>query len=192
MSAFLPLSMPVWALVVLGVLVVTAAGADLKLKRVPNWLTYPAIVAALAGHWATGGLGLKGERLGLAGSLAGLAAGFLPMLLCWLAGGLGGGDAKLMAAVGALGGWEFAISVMLYSFMAAALMGLVVMVRRRLVRRTLRRVWRTLVLLVVPAGRPVGPAEADSPTIPFAVAVCVGAAVAAAEVLVRSWLAQVP
>jgi len=182
--------MPVWALASLGVLVVSAAAVDVKLGKVPNWLTYPAIVIGVAGNWLTGGVGLDGEGLGLLGALAGFATGFVPLLLCWLAGGMGGGDAKLMGAVGAIGGWQFVLSAMLYSFVVAGVMGVVVMVRRRLVRRTLRRVWQTLVLLVTPGARPADPTSKDSPTVPFALALCIGTAGAVAEALILGWLRQ--
>ena len=185
--------MPAWAGCALVALAVSAGAIDLRLGKVPNWITYPAMAVGLVGHWITGGTGLDGEQLGLVGSLAGLAVGFLPMLFCWLSfGAPGGGDVKLTGAIGALGGWRFVLSAMLYGFIAGAVMALVVMVRRRLVRRTLRRVWRTLVLLVIPGARPVEAVGQDSPTIPFAVALCLGTAGAAVEVLLRSWLAHVP
>jgi len=170
-----PLGMPVWSAAALAALGVAAAVVDLRCGKVPNWLTYPAIVMALLGHALTGGLAGSDGRLGLTGALAGLAVGFGPLLICWLAGGIGGGDAKLMGAIGALGGMRFAIGAMMYGFIVAALMAVVVMIRRRVVVQTLRRVWHTLALLVMPGVRPADPTGKDSPQIPFAVALCVGA-----------------
>ena len=179
-----------WVATVLLALVVTAAVADLWLKKVPNGLTYPAILIALVGHALAGGLrGDGGDRLGLLVALAGLAVGFFPLMLCWLAGGIGGGDAKLMGAIGALGGWRFALGALVYGLIAAALMAGFVMVRKRLVRQTLRRVWHTLALLVM-KGRPADPTGDDSPTIPFAVALCVGTAGAMLEVLAGGRLSK--
>ena len=174
-----------WAAAALAVVLVSAAVVDLRYKKVPNWLTYPAIAAGLLGHGLCGWLAGSDGQLGLLGSLAGLAVGFFPLALCWLAGGIGGGDAKLAGAIGALGGWRLALSALVYGIIVAAIMAVVVMVRRRLLRRTLRRVWHTLVLLVSRAARPADPTSADSPTIPFAVALCVGAAGAMLEPLVR-------
>lgn len=169
-----PLGMPFWSSAALVALVVTAAVTDLRSRKVPNWLTYPAIVIGLAGHWLAGGLrGWPGEP-GLTGAAAGLAVGFLPLLVCWLAGGIGGGDAKLMGAIGALGGLKFVIAAMLYGFIVAAVMAIVVMLHGRLARRTLRRVLHTIALLVMPGARPADPTGPDSPRIPFAAALCVG------------------
>jgi len=165
-------------------LVVSAAVIDLRFGKVPNWLTYPAVLVGLAGNSWPGGLHAGPGSLGLLGALAGLAAGFGPLLIFWLAGGIGGGDAKLMGAIGAIGGWRFVLAAMLYGFIVAAMMAVIVMVRKGLVRRTFRRVWQLLVLLVMPGAKPADPSR-DSPTIPFAVALCVGALGAIAELLLR-------
>ena len=82
------------------------------------------------------------------GSVTGLLIGFLPLGICWWAGGIGGGDAKLAGAIGALSGWRFAFTALAYGIGVAALMAIFVMIQKRLVRRTLRRVWLALQLLV--------------------------------------------
>ena len=66
-----------------------------------------------------GGVGGRGGLdIGLAGSAAGFAVGFLPLLLVWLAGGIGGGDAKVMRGR-VLTGWRFTLAAMMYGFAAA-------------------------------------------------------------------------
>jgi prepilin peptidase CpaA len=173
-----------WSFGLLGVVLIAAAACDVRSGKIPNVLTYPAVAAGLIAHTLSGGLTGAGGAMGLAGSLLGLAAGFLPMLAAWLAGGVGGGDAKLMAAVGALAGWRFAISALLFGFVVAAVMAVAVMVRRRIVRRTLGRVLRFVVLAFTP-GRPADPAAADSPKVPLGLALCIGSALALAEALLR-------
>ena len=84
--------------VALAVVLVTAIGTDLRSSRIPNWLTFPAMGFALAGH---GGLGGTPEVLfGLAGIAAGLGLFVIPYAF----GGIGAGDVKLMAAIGAIVG----------------------------------------------------------------------------------------
>jgi prepilin peptidase CpaA len=80
--------------IVLGTAVVT----DLRSSRIPNWLTLPAMTIALGAHMWTNGIA------GLFFSLTGLGAGFALFLIMHLAGHIGAGDVKLMAAVGALMG----------------------------------------------------------------------------------------
>ena len=78
-------------------LTIASVGAvkDFRGHRIPNWLTYSGLAAALVVRAGLGGwTELRG---GLAGML--FAGGIF--LLLFLLGGLGGGDVKLMAAVGA-------------------------------------------------------------------------------------------
>lgn len=173
-----------WALVPLGLMLTAAAVTDVWKGKIPNTLTYPAIVIGLVGHTLLGGMLGDGLSLGLVGSLAGLATGFVPLLLVWMAGGIGGGDVKLMAAVGALGGWRFTLAALLYGLLVAVVMAMVVMVRKGIVKRTFGRVFRFLALAFLP-GRPVDPSSADSPTVPFGLAMCIGAALAVIEILFR-------
>ena len=190
-SLTFPRTLPAWSVSLLAIVAVAAAVIDIRSRKVPNWLTLPAMALAVAAHGLTGGMGLDGERLGLVGSLTGLAVGLVPLAVCWLAfGAPGGGDVKLMGALGALGGWEFAVRAMFLGFAAGAVMALIVMIRRRVVRQTLKRMWLTLLMVL---GGQAKSAEAvvggDSPTIPFAAALSVGAIAAAAEAIIRVNLA---
>lgn len=171
-----PLRADMWPLAALVVMLVAAAYTDVRSGKIHNVVTYAGVAVGLIGHTLTGGLsgadsGLS--RLGLLGALAGLAVGFLPMLVVWRMGGIGGGDAKLLAAVGALSGWNFTLAVMLYGFLIAALMAMGVMIIRGIVRDTLGRIWRFLVLALSKA-KPAGPATSQSPKIPFGLALCIG------------------
>ncbi|HZQ54674.1 MAG TPA: prepilin peptidase [Bryobacteraceae bacterium] len=75
--------------------VVAATVADIRARRIPNWLVIPFLLAGLAGSGITGGwLGFGQSVLGML--LGGVSTG----VLYWL-GGLGMGDVKLCAAIGA-------------------------------------------------------------------------------------------
>jgi prepilin peptidase CpaA len=180
-----------WPYFVLGAMLVVAACTDVRYGKIYNWTTYPGVLIGLIGHTiAAGGLAERGPlALGLSGSAVGLAAGFVPLLLAWLAGGIGGGDAKVMGAVGALTGWRFTLSAMLYGFAVAAMMALAIMLFRRVTWRTLKRIGRFFYLLLT-AGKATDPATKESPTIPFGLALCIGAALALAEALVRGPVAR--
>jgi prepilin peptidase CpaA len=169
-----------WPLWLLAPVLVLAAAGDLARGRIANWLTLPAMAAGLIGHTLAGGLFGGAYGLGLWGALAGLAAGGLPLLVAFLAGAVGAGDVKLMGAIGALVGWRLALATMVYGFLAAGVLAAIVMIRRRVVKRTLRRVGRFLLTALMPGGA-TDPATADSPTVPLGLALCVGAVAAAAE-----------
>jgi len=179
-----------WAYGVLAVALVIASVTDVREGKVRNSVTYPAIVIGLIGHALVGGLGPGTDpKLGLLGALAGFAVGFVPLLLAWLAGGIGGGDAKLMGAVGALTGWRFTVAAMFYGFAIAVLMAVIVMLRRRIAKRTLLRIFRWLCLVFAPTG-PVDPASEDSPKIAFGLALCIGAGIALLDVVFRTGTAR--
>lgn len=86
----------------LAALVITAAICDLRTRRIPNTLVVTGAIAGLALNlWQLGGLALMQ-------SLAGLFFGLLIFLPIFALGGMGGGDVKLMGAIGALVGlWNF-------------------------------------------------------------------------------------
>ena len=91
-------------LLVLGV----SAAVDLRCGRIPNWLTYPALVAGVALSFLSGGVTPTASGLGM------LAAGGL-YLIFWLFRAVGAGDVKLMAAVGAFVGWPDVWGVIVYT-----------------------------------------------------------------------------
>jgi prepilin peptidase CpaA len=169
-----------WAYVVLLVVLLIAAVTDVRTGKIYNWLTYPAMLVGLIGHAMAGGLiGSPGgvdapARMGLMGSALGLAVGMGPLLLAWLAGGIGGGDAKIMGAVGALGGWTFAISALFFGLIVALVMAVGIVLRRRVARETLLRVGRFLALTALRT-RPADPGTENSPRLAFGLALCIGA-----------------
>jgi Flp pilus assembly protein protease CpaA len=88
------MTFPVLAGLYVGVLVV-AMWTDLSSRRIPNWLTLPALGIALVVAAASGNLASA-----LAGALFAGGLFVLPAIL-YGAGAAGGGDVKLAAFVGA-------------------------------------------------------------------------------------------
>jgi len=77
------------------VVVVIATITDLRSRRIPNWLVLPFLVLGL------GASGFRQGWHGLAQSIEGILLGGLLMGLLAALGGMGLGDVKLCAAVGA-------------------------------------------------------------------------------------------
>ena len=94
---------------------IAAAVIDFRSRRLPNWFTIPVLVSGVLFHVITGGLA------GLGTALGGFATGFGILMVLWLIGGGGGGDVKLM---GALGAWLGATSTVFVVILSAGLAAL--------------------------------------------------------------------
>ncbi len=101
---------PVWLLTLV---LVVAAVIDATRLRVPNWLTFPLVV----GGWvySTAAFGWQG----LGWSLLGTAVGFGLLFPVHMVGGMGAGDVKLFAGIGA---WLHATQT-LHAFCVSAIVG---------------------------------------------------------------------
>jgi prepilin peptidase CpaA len=121
-------------IIVIGVCL-AACACDLRSRRIPNILTMTAALAGLTFRAALGGL--PGAGSSLAGCLVGGAL-FFPLFAL---GGLGAGDVKLVAAVGAWLGPLDAMWACLFAAMAGGAMALVVALVRGYAADMLRNVW---------------------------------------------------
>jgi prepilin peptidase CpaA len=83
-----------WFLVFLSIVLVIGAVADILFHKIPNWLTFSTMTIAVVYHTATKGLE------GFLFSLGGIGVGVACLVIPYLMGGMGAGDAKLMGAVG--------------------------------------------------------------------------------------------
>ncbi len=107
------------------------AGFDMKCRRIPNFVTGPAIVAGLLLH-----LALDGWRGLLASLAAGLVCGII-FLVFYLAGGMGAGDVKLITAAGCLIGLSNSPNLLILTALAGGAMGVGLAVLRGKLRSTL-------------------------------------------------------
>lgn len=106
-------------------IVLVAAWTDVRDGKVYNRLTYPAIVLGLLLNAL-----VRPPGMGLGPAALGFLVGFVPLFLAYAAGGLGGGDVKLAGAVGAFLGPLLTAYAMLYSFLAGAVLCLLLILYR--------------------------------------------------------------
>lgn len=159
---------------ILIIVVIIAGITDFFKRKVYNWLTIPAIFIGLIVNF------LLNSFSGLLNSFIGLLIGFVVFLLLGLLGGMGGGDIKLMAAVGALGGWQF-LPVAIYCIaISGGIIALIYSLKYGTLITTLKKLWRFLVGFVMKGMDPIGelkPTE-KSLYIPYGLAISIGVIIA--------------
>jgi prepilin peptidase CpaA len=147
-----------------------AGWVDFRTRKIPNWLTVPALLLGIGMHSVVAGW--PGAKTSLEG--AGLALVLLLPLV--LLRGLGAGDWKLMGAVGAFLGPLMVLFVLIGSILVSGLMAMVAIMRTRRVVETIRNMW-VLVRGFFSFGLRASPKiSLDNPTllkVPFGVAVAV-------------------
>ena len=108
-----------WVCWVVSIFAIIAAYIDGKELRVPNKLTFPMIIAGWIFCTANYAMSGDGWYVGLGYSLLGTAAGLATLLPAYAIGGMGAGDAKMMAAIGS---WLGA-TIVFYSFCVGTIVG---------------------------------------------------------------------
>jgi prepilin peptidase CpaA len=161
------LKLEVWMLATIPAIV--GGWTDWRSRRIPNWLTVPALILGIgANTLADGWTGAKESLLG-----AGLGLGLLlPFVLLR---SLGGGDWKLVGALGAFLGPPRLIVVLLATILVAGAMAVVLIIWKRRVGQTLRNLAHlvaSLFTLHLP-GPELSLDNPESLKVPFGVAVAV-------------------
>lgn len=119
------------SLCILAAVLVLVTYTEIQSARIPNWITLPALALAFSVSFI--GIGIP-----LVSSLLGFAAGFGFLFVFYLFGGMGGGDVKLMGAVGALLGFPGVLPVLMYTAFIGGAMAVVALIWHGRLRAGLR------------------------------------------------------
>ncbi|MFN3421575.1 MAG: prepilin peptidase [Armatimonadota bacterium] len=163
---------------------------DFKWRRIPNWLTFPAIGVGILLNTAIDGWG------GLVRSAGGLVFSLALMLPFFAFDLLKAGDVKLGVAWGTITGlgqpaWQtFALWAFLYGALFGGAMSLLVLAQKRAVSETWKRVW-ALLGLMLGAPRQLTKISNSSPMrtpMPYGIALSLGSFLALA---IEWWFGKV-
>ena len=164
----------------IGAVVVTVVGAitDIRSARLPNRLTYPGVIVALM--LRTTLLGAAGLRSGAIGIL--IAGGLFSLL--YVFGAMGGGDMKMMAAVGAWVGGSHVTTVLVAIALAGGILSLVSMIVNKNLISTVRNVVLLIWYRLTSGLHPHPEMNIQAPgsrRVPFGVAIAMGTLFCAAN-----------
>jgi prepilin peptidase CpaA len=160
---------PAVSAAILAAVVVWAAVCDVRARRIPNALTVAALLVALVLRGAMGG----GELLL---GLAGFGMALLVLVPLFALGGVGGGDVKLLAAVGAFLGPTAFIVALLATAIAGGAMSLAWAIRRGVILPVLFSTGG-LLKYVITFGHGGERTTRESPgavSVPYAIAIAAG------------------
>ncbi len=129
----------------------TAAFYDLRLRRIPNWINCSGFLLGLALN--THSQGWRGAMTALGGLVAALGI-YLPL---YALKGMGAGDVKLMAALGAIAGPANWFHIFLMTAMLGGLASIALVLWRRRISQTIQNI--SVILGQLAKGK--APAEKD-------------------------------
>jgi prepilin peptidase CpaA len=109
---------------ILAVMLTVAVYMELKERRIPNWLTLTGMALGLLIGYSNGSAAFKM-------SLEGLGVGFGFLFIFYVFGGLGGGDVKLMGAVGALMRLDLVKAALFYTTFFGAFLAVMILIWRK-------------------------------------------------------------
>lgn len=102
-----------------------AALWDIKTKRIPNKLLIPVILLGIIINTIFTGY------MGLMNAFIGIFVGIMLLLVPFALGGMGAGDVKLLAAVGALNGSLFVFHTFLFSAIAGGVIAVIILLIKK-------------------------------------------------------------
>jgi prepilin peptidase CpaA len=138
---------PQKVVMVLLVVLLTAATFDVLYRRIPNWLTVSGVVLGIAMNTLIGT-----PEAGIVFSLVGLAVAFGLYAALYSLRAMGAGDVKLMAAVGAMVGWERWFGIFFVTALIGGVMAMILVVSRGRLQKTFFNVG--FILSEMKSGRP--------------------------------------
>lgn len=119
-------------------LLLIAAIIDFKIRKIPNWLNLAILIGGIAQAF------LSGVPVTISQSLLGVLAGFGILFIPYVLGAMGGGDVKMLAAIGA---WLGALAT-LQVYLVAAVAGLLIVLVQCFFTGRLTQLFRNSTLIL--------------------------------------------
>jgi prepilin peptidase CpaA len=143
---------------------------DIRSRKILNIVTLPAILFAFTYHAATAGV--EGFLFSGKGFLVGLGLLLIPYLL----GGMGAGDVKLMAAIGALMGTSFVFYSFIYTALIGGMIAILLIIKTNGFKNTIKSFFYNVILFRSNLGSMIVEKNKKSSSIsfPYGIAIVLG------------------
>lgn len=146
---------------------------DLKNRKIYNNVIFPSLLLAFLLNSILSGWS------GLFSSLLGFICGLAILLIPYLMGGMGAGDVKLLALIGAIKGTTFVFISAIYMGLIGGLIGLLILLFRKGVLQRLKAIIYSISGLSSGMRIPLGlDKEGLQSTYPYGIAIAAGAGLA--------------
>lgn len=144
---------------------------DLKDRKIYNKVLLPAFILGVILN-----VFLNGFQ-GLLDSMIGFGIGLAFLIIPFALGGIGGGDVKLIAVIGAIKGWEFVGYTALGMGIFGGLIAIIILIKQGRLLRTLKEFFRGLWILFGSKFKVVSfNVDSEKYMFPYGVAIALGAA----------------
>ncbi|WP_242057476.1 prepilin peptidase [Halobacillus yeomjeoni] len=145
-------------------------GTDLKSRKIYNFITFPALGITLVLH-----IVLEGFP-GLLSSISGFFIGLALLIIPYFLGGMGAGDVKLLAVIGAIKGGTFVLITGVYMALIGGLLAVLILLFRKGTWYRLKSISYFISCLLQGVKLPLGLDRNDlTATYPYGVAIAGGA-----------------
>lgn len=108
-----------WPIWLVSIVLVVAAVIDGWMLKVPNWITFPMIATGWIYSFVAGGW------TGLGWSFLGSVVGLMLLFILYSVGGMGAGDVKLLAGIGAWVHVDHTLNIFIATTIVGAVMALI-------------------------------------------------------------------
>ncbi|MDP4162006.1 MAG: prepilin peptidase [Bacillota bacterium] len=143
---------------------------DIKERKIYNSILFPFLCAAWILHVVIAG------ETGLKETLLGTAVGLCILLIPYLLGGMGAGDVKLLAVIGAIKGMDFVLMASVYMAFTGGGMAILILLFRKGVRARMMQIMYVLHGLRNGVKTPMlSEKEGIKTTYPYGIAIALGA-----------------
>lgn len=123
-----------------------ASISDIRTRRIPNYLSVALVITSLSVYFWSSGID------GLLFSLKGTGLGFIILFVPYLFGGMGAGDVKLMAGVGAAVGPEQVLLALLFTALLGGVLAIIIILAGNTLRETFKNFFTSAWLTLSGAG----------------------------------------